>query len=63
MVKLKFKVASPEQIAEWIFNEFRQAIIGNPEGVAGQLIFINFSDETKQKIRMNSQLTYELKKR
>lgn len=62
-MKIKFELAKPEQIAEWIFNEFRQAIIGNPEGVAGQLIFIDFPAEIKDKIRLNAQLTDELKKR
>ncbi len=62
MVKIKFEIAKPEQIAEWIFHEFKNAIIGNVQGVDANLIFIEFPEEIKEKIRTNSQLTEELKK-
>lgn len=61
MVKVKFEVAGPDQIAEWLFYNFKQAIIGNLEGVSGQLIFIELSEEIKDKIRLNVDLTEELK--
>lgn len=61
MLKIKFEIAEPEKIAEWIFYEFKDAIINNPPGILGQIIFLDIQESIKKQIIREDFLTENLR--
>lgn len=60
MVKIKFEIASFEKEAEFVYS-FKKDIRENPEGVLGNCIYINLTEDLKKEIEESEALTKELK--